>query len=57
MFRQILHFLLVACLVVGVYKMFGGDLGSFISMAGDALVNVVDAGSDVIAKIGDAIFG
>lgn len=57
MLRQILNFVLVVILVVGVYKMFGGDLGSFVTMVGDVLINVVDAGSDVVADIGDAIFG
>lgn len=55
MIRQIIKGLLIACVVVGIYKAFGGDVGSFVAGAGSIILNIVDAGSDVVLQIWNAI--
>lgn len=57
MLRQSINYLLVACVVVGIYKVFGGDLGSFIAVTGDIILNIVEAGSNLVYQIWTAIFG
>lgn len=57
MLRQVINWILIACLAVGIYKAFGGDIGGFISATGDIVINIVDAGSDIVLQIWNAIFG
>lgn len=57
MVRKIIHFLIVACVIVGIYKVFGGDLSSFLTSGGEVLMNIVDAGSDIVVQIWQWIFG
>lgn len=56
MIRKIASFLIVACVVVGIYKVFGGDLGSFITAGGEILMNIIEAGSDFVVQIWHWIF-
>lgn len=57
MISKIVKWLVVACVVVGIYKIFGGDLSSFISSIGTAAMQIIDAGSDIVAQLWDALFG
>lgn len=57
MVRKIFNFLIVACVIVGIYKVFGGDLSSFLTSGGQVLMNIVDAGSDIIVQLWEFIFG
>ncbi len=57
MIQKLVRWLVIACVVVGVYKIFGGDLSSFISSVGTAGMQVIDAGSDIIAQLWNSLFG
>ena len=57
MIRKIVSFIILACVVVGIYKVFGGDLSSFLSTGGEVLLNIVEAGSNIVVEIWHFIFG
>lgn len=50
MVRSILSTLGVIILIVAVYKIFGGDIGLAISTAANVVIDVADAGSDVLLE-------
>lgn len=56
MLGKALNIIIVACVIVGLYKAFGGDISAFMTSAGDIILTIVDAGSDIVAQIWNAIF-
>jgi len=50
MIRSILSTIGVIILVVAIYKIFGGDIGLAISTAANVVIDVADAGSDVLLE-------
>lgn len=55
MIRSILGTLGIVILVVAVYKIFGGDVGLAISTAANFVIDVADAGSDVLLQAWDKL--
>jgi hypothetical protein len=55
--KQILGWLGLAILVVALYKIFGGDFGLALTTIADWVINVVNAGSDIVIKIWNSING
>lgn len=55
MIRSALGTLGVIILVVAVYKIFGGDVGLAISTAANFVIDVADAGSDVLLGAWDKL--
>lgn len=57
MIKTILGWLGLAILVVALYKIFGGDFGLALSSIADWVINIVNAGSDIVIKIWNSING
>jgi hypothetical protein len=55
--KQILGWLGLAILVVALYKIFGGDFGLALTTIADWVINLVNAGSDIVIKIWNSING
>jgi hypothetical protein len=50
MIRSIVSTIGVIILVVAVYKIFGGDVGLAITTAANFVIDIADAGSDVVLE-------
>lgn len=50
MIRSIAGFIGALILIAAVYKIFGGDLGLAVSTAATFVIDIADAGSDVILE-------
>lgn len=48
MIRNVASTMGIIILVVAVYKIFGGDVGLAISTAANFVIDIADAGSDVV---------
>lgn len=57
MVKQILGWIGLAILVVALYKIFGGDFGLALTTIADWVINLVNAGSDIVIKIWNSING
>lgn len=50
MIRSIAGFIGALILIAAVYKIFGGDIGLAVSTAAGFVIDIADAGSDVILE-------
>lgn len=57
MLKKLITAVIIVCVVLGIYKAFDGDIGNILDTGGDILMKIISAGSDVVAKIWDAISG
>lgn len=52
MLRDIGKYLIIAIILVSVYKFFGGDIGAFLNSAWEIVVKVVNTGADWFVSTG-----